>query len=104
MMDIQLTSVEAAIRFLSRRNPFDHIDQIAYAYMLMEFQDKKGDEAIEALAGAYIWAIDHYTGGKQSEMILEVFGHDLGERNNEWTLPRSSSYKQFWDKEFLSWQ
>lgn len=104
MMDIQLTSVEAAMKFLCKRNPFDEIEHTHWVFMLLEFQEKKGDEALEALAGAYIWAIDNKKGDEQHACIMEVFVHDIGERHDEFSLPRSSSYKPIWDKEFLSWQ
>lgn len=71
--------------------------------ILMDFQEKKGDEAIEALAGAYIYAVDNLMGEKQSNAIDEFFNHDLGERNDEFSLPRSSSYREFWLKQCEAW-
>lgn len=92
-----MNTTEMAFSFLSRRLPSDlGISQSNYTYLLMDFQDKKGDEALEALAGAYVYIIDNMAGEKQSSAILEIFRHDLGERNDEFSLPRSSSYRQFW--------
>lgn len=91
-------STKNAFAFLAARNPFDSVDNMKYLTMLMDLQDAKGDEAIEGLAGFYIYAIDR-KGAKSTDAIHEVFAHDLGERNDAFSLPRSSDYVQFWQKE-----
>ncbi len=97
------TSLEKAFTFLCKRNLLD-IDQSEYVSMLMEFQDEKGDYAIEALAGFYIWTINNVSGEKQDQALLETFTHDLIGRNDKFCLPRSNAYKEFWDKELINRQ
>lgn len=97
---MKLTSPEAALHFLAARNPFDNVHQSQYAAMLMNLQDKKGDEAIEALAGFYVYAIDKIGGSEGSHAIETTFAHDLAEANDEFSLPRSSSYTKFWQEEY----
>lgn len=94
------TSIEAALRFLAKRNPFDDMPQHQYVTMLMDFQDAKGDAAVEGLAGFYIYAIDNKTGEDQTYMIRSTFGHDLGGAKDEFLSPRSTSYRQFWQEEY----
>lgn len=93
-------TTDRAFTFLSERMPLDfNLERIDWVVLLMDFQEKKGDEALEALAGAYVWAIDNLTGGKQSSTIKNFFAHDLNGRNDEHCLPRSSSYGKFWIEE-----
>lgn len=92
------TSAELAMNFLCKRNPLD-IEHSNYVFLLMDFMIKKGEDAIEGLAGAYLFAIRKYKGNKQNDVILEVFNHDLGERNIPTSLPRSDGYKEIWRDE-----
>lgn len=87
-----------AFEFLCKRNPLD-LSQSEYVFMLMEFQEIHGDLAIQALAGAYIYAIDKLEADKSSEFILQVFSHDLGDRKEPCMLPRSSEYTEVWEEE-----
>lgn len=90
---------ETAMHFLCRRNPFEDIEQIQWVYLLMDTQDKLGDEAIIGLAGFYLWAIGVTNEGKPADStaaIMECFSHDIGERNTKCMLPRSDSYQKFW--------
>jgi hypothetical protein len=86
------TTTEKAFDFLCKRNPLD-VNQITYVLLLMEFQDYKGDEAIEALAGFYLYAIENKLPRHE---IAGTFAHDLSGRKDEWCEPRSSDYRQFW--------
>lgn len=92
-------TTELALNFLSRRNPFDDVPQTNYAFLLMDFQNNKGDEAIEGLAGFYIYAIDNIGGMKGSQAIETTFAHDLGGAKDKWCEPKSSSYRQIWLEE-----
>lgn len=87
---------EMAITFLSKRNPFDDVSPTEYSFLLMEFQENKGDEAIEGLAGFYIYAINHFRGEKQHTAIKTTFAHDLNGRNEKSCEPKTSSYRQVW--------
>lgn len=93
-----MTQTEIAMSFLCKRNPLD-IPQSDYVFLLMDFQEKHGDHALEALAGFYIYSIEHIGGQKGSQAIDTTFAHDLGSLNQKHVLPRSSGYKQFWDEE-----
>jgi glutamate synthase domain-containing protein 2 len=94
---------EMALAFLCKRKPsegrFDEMPQSTYALMVMEFLEKKGENALQALAGFYCWMIDNKKGDECTNGIVETFSHDLGERNDKWSLPRSSEYLEFWKKE-----
>lgn len=94
------TSVEHAFDYLAKRNPFDNISQSEYIFQLMEYQDKKGDDAIIALAGFYLFVITELTIEKRTHAILSTFSHDLNGRNDKYMLPRSSSYKDVFMNEF----
>lgn len=98
------TSINLAMNFLCKRNPFDEIEQRHYVFMLMDFEDKKGGEALEGLAGSYLFAIRNFKGDKQHAAILETFTHDLGERHIPTSLPRSDGYKEIWRDEIKNWQ
>lgn len=93
------TATEHAITFICKRNPLDEIDQHDFVFMLMEFQDIHGDEAVQGLAGFYCYAIDKIGGRKGSEAIQETFRHDLYGRKEKGMLPRSADYIGFWRKE-----
>lgn len=93
------TPTELAMNFLCKRNPFDDMPQYDYIFLLMDFQDNKGDEALQALAGFYCYAIDNIGGMKGSEAIETTFAHDLGGAKDKFLMPKSSDYKQFWEKE-----
>jgi len=95
-----------AIRFLSRRQPefgpycFEKCPTVLWYKILDDFILAKGEEALQALAGFYIYAIDHIKEeNKVTNAIAETFSHDLGGMNDEWCLPRSNSYLEFWKKE-----
>lgn len=90
-------TTQKAFDFLAKRNPFD-LPQAEYIFQLMEFQNQKGDDAIEALAGLYLYAIDN-KGKESSRMIETTFAHDLSGRNDKWCEPRSTHYREFWLKE-----
>lgn len=93
-------SVNAAFSFLCKRMPSDwDCPHWKYVSMLMEFQDKKGDEAIEGLAGFYLFAIRNIKGDDGSKAIHTTFAHDLNERNDAHSLPRSDSYAEVWREE-----
>jgi len=93
-----MTTTKFAFKFLCERNTLD-VPQSDYVFALMNFQDKKGDRALECLAGFYIYAIDKIGGSKASKYILETFTHDLSGANDKWCEPRSISYHEFWIKE-----
>ncbi len=94
---------EIALSFLCKRKPsagrFDEMSQTEYALMVMDFLEAKGEEALQALAGFYCYMIDNKKGDECTNGIVETFNHDLGERNDKWSLPRSSTYLKFWKEE-----
>lgn len=100
---MKLNSQELAMNFLCKRKPYEwDMPQSDYVFLLMDFEDKKGSEAIEGLAGFYLFAIRKYTGEKQSLAILETFNHDIGERNDPVSLPRSTDFRNTWIEEFTN--
>lgn len=96
-------SAKFAFEFLCKCNPLD-CEQSTYVFMLMDFQEVQGDEAIEALAGFYVWCIDNLKGDKCTHAIVTTFTHDLNGRNDKHMLPRSSDYKKYWDEEVKKYQ
>jgi hypothetical protein len=93
---------DKALFFLAGRNPFrDKMEQSQYAMMLMEYIDHKGEDALQALAGFYIWCIANKKGKEFEYAVRGTFAHDLGEMSETTMLPRSTDYKQFWDEEML---
>lgn len=93
------TSLELALNFLSNRNPFDDVCHSDYVFSLMNFQDKKGDDAIKGLAGFYLYAIRKIGGQKGSEAIATTFAHDLNGANEKFCEPKSSGYIHVWNEE-----
>ena len=92
-----------ALAFLSKRNVLsDYWGQNQYVASLNQFAILKGQEALQALAGFYLYCVDTFSDDekKQSQMISSTFAHDLGQMNDEWMLPRSSNYLKYWKKEF----
>jgi len=94
------TPLEHALNFLAKRNPFDNLRQSQYVALLMEYQEKKGDDAIIALAGFYVFAVTKLPPEKRREAILTTFSHDLNGRDDKWMLPRSTNYKDVFMDEF----
>jgi len=93
-------STELALNFLCKRMPYEmDMPHEQYVYLLMDFQDKKGDNAIEGLAGFYLFAIRNIGGEKGNNAIHETFVHDLGGRNETSCLPKSDGYIQIWRDE-----
>ncbi len=92
---------DKALDFLAERNVLSkYMGQATYVMHLIAFIDNKGEEALQALAGFYIYCIDHITDEtKQSSALITTFAHDLLGSNIPTMLPRSSEYKEFWDKE-----
>jgi hypothetical protein len=101
---------EMALSFLCKRRPSvgpyaeENMPQYQWVDILMDFLDKKGEEALQALAGFYCYMIDNQSErgeDKTSRDIAVTFSHDLGERNDTWSLPRSSGpgYLEYWLKE-----
>ncbi len=84
---------EQAFEFLCKRNQLD-VEQITWVLLLMEFQEHKGDDAIVALAGFYLYAIENKI---PHHKIVGTFAHDLSGRKDQWCEPRSSDYGQFFD-------
>lgn len=99
------TSVKAAFHFLCQRMPSDYeLTQSEYVNMLMDLLYCKGGEAIEALAGFYLFAIRNISQAegangepsKCTKSIYQTFTHDLNGRKNKFELPRSSDYLDVW--------
>jgi hypothetical protein len=98
---------EMALTFLCKRRPADgpyseeRMPQHQYVTVLFEFLDKKGEEALQALAGFYCWMIDNKKGEERTRSITTTFCHDLSERDDKFCLPRSSGpgYLEYWQKE-----
>lgn len=87
---------ELALSFLSARNPFDEVPHSTYVFCIMDLQDNKGNEAVEALAGFYLYAIRNIGGEKGSHAIATTFAHDLSGSNDKWCQPRSFPYRHVW--------
>lgn len=89
-----------ALDFLAERNVLnEYLNQVEYVSYLMEFMDTHGEEAIQKLAGFYIYAIEHLDQVKQDRAIVGTFAHDLGGRNDKFMLPRSDNYLKYWLEE-----
>lgn len=99
MKQLENKSVRMALNFLCERNPFDDVPHSQYVFSLMNFQDKKGDDALKGLAGFYLYAIRNIGGLKGSEAIATTFAHDLNGANEKFCEPKSSSYVHIWDTE-----
>lgn len=91
-------STGMAMRFLSHRNPLD-VTQVQYVIMLQEFAVEKGEAALRALAGFYLWIIANKKDEEQTRAIVSTFSHDLGGRFQKHMDPRSSGYEEFWNNE-----
>ncbi len=91
-----------AFDFLATRNVFsDNLEQSDWVFNLMNFQDHKGDEALCALAGFYLYVVKNVDGEeKQTRALKSTFAHDLNGAADEMLLPRSSSYVEYFDQEF----
>lgn len=96
-----------AFDFLSTRNPLNDldVDQARYVCWLMDYVKVQGEEALQALAGSYLWAVDNlgHAPKKQDRFIRSTFAHDLGGMNERFMLPRSSEYLEVWQKEYNTW-
>jgi isocitrate dehydrogenase len=91
---------EKALNFLSARNPLtEYWSQVTYVTRLMTYINNKGENALQALAGFYVWCLDNLEGEKISDAIASTFAHDLGQQEEKLMLPRSSSYLKFWKQE-----
>lgn len=84
-------SAEKAFSFLCDRMPseFD-IPRVDWVVKLMNYQEYKGDEAIESLAGFYLLALNNLEGDRQSEAIAQTLSHDLKGAKDQYCLPKSS--------------
>lgn len=90
-----------AWRLLCARKPFDEEDvtQTNYVMMLMDFLNAKGETAIKKLAGFYLYCINEIeTPSAQRMALRSTFWHDLQGANDEFLLPRSDNYLEFWEK------
>lgn len=92
----------AAFDFLSERMPEafkrNEVTQYQYLRLLMDFEDFKGVEALEKLAGFYVYATDNMKPDEATKAINQVFSHDLYGAKDEWMLPRSDNYLKFWNE------
>jgi hypothetical protein len=90
---------QKALHFLTGFNPLEKLDvpKQEYTKMLIEFMELKGEEALQALAGFYLYALDNIK--DYNKAIVSTFAHDLGGRNDEWMLPRSDNYLKYWEEE-----
>ena len=100
-------TANAAFEFLISKNVFSNeISQMDWVIILLDFRKKKGEDAIKALAGFYLWAIAN-TGtdtrirseADQNRALKSTFAHDLNGRDDEYMLPRSDSYIKYWGEQ-----
>lgn len=98
---------EMALSFLCKRRPSEgpyseeNMPQYQWVDVLMDFLDKKGEKALQALAGFYLWIVTNKQGESGTRAIVTTFSHDLGGRNDEFQEPRSSGpgYLEVWLEE-----
>lgn len=93
------SSFETAFNFLCDRMPTEYdLDRSQWVSVLLRYEDKKGRDAIEGLAGFYLYAIRNL-GEKQSNAIYSTFTHDLNGVDDKWCEPRSMGYIEVWREE-----
>lgn len=91
-----------ALDFLADRNPLDDYFETRadWVITLMRYNIKKGNEAIQALAGFYCWMLDNKPmGEKRTHDIRATFSHDIGGMEDKWCQPRSMPYLEIWEQE-----
>lgn len=91
-----------ALQFLSKRSEVmsEYWSHVEYYDKLQSYILNKGEEALQALAGFYLYAIDKIEDAeKRSRMLTSTFAHDLGQQTDEWMLPRSSGYLDYFKEE-----
>lgn len=88
---------EEAFLFLAPKNPLGHYwSDLQYTAMLTSYKKNKGNKALRALAGFYVWVEKNVELEKQGSLLASTFAHDLGQQDDKWMHPRSSSYLKFW--------
>lgn len=91
----------AAMLFLSKRDPLPKWSKQQYLEALDEFLLHKGDKALCALAGFYLYIVGKFANpDKEASALSEVFSHDLHKASDKFMLPRSSNYLKYWEEEF----
>ena len=70
-----------------------------FMFMLMDFMERHGEDAVIALAGFYMFVINSnkHTPDSKRSMLYSTFTHDLFDLG-QYMLPRSSDYAYFWKK------
>lgn len=102
-MSVTLKQAGKAFDFLADRNVFDDLHQSDWVFNLMNFQDHKGDEALCALAGFYLYVVEKIEGEKeQTRALRSTFAHDLNGATDELLLPRSSNYLEYFTNQFAA--
>lgn len=91
-----MTNENDPLVYLSKNNPFDDIEHQDYIMLLIDMARFKGEDSLEALAGFHIWAQTNICEDRRKHAIKSTFAHDLNERKNKTTLPRSSEYRFVW--------
>lgn len=90
-----------ALDFLADRNPLtDKIDtRVEWVCRLMDYQEHKGEKALQAMAGFYCWMLDNKEGDKRTQGIRTTIAHDIYGMRDKWCEPRSMPYLEFWEQE-----
>lgn len=98
--DNQFTPATAAFNFLASRMPSNFCyDPMKWEATLKRYWKEVGDEAMEGLAGFYLYAIRKIKGEKGTQAIKETFAHDLQASNDPQRQPKSISYASMWRNE-----
>lgn len=91
---------EEAFFFLAPKNPLlAYWPDSKYIEQLTSYKKNKGAEALQSLAGFYVWTVGNLPKEEQERALTSTFAHDLGQQNDKWMHPRSSSYLKFWKEQ-----
>jgi len=92
-----------AFEFLKEKNVLaEYMNKEKYVNMLVDFVHYQSGEALQKLAGFYLYAVANiYPATKQEFMIRSTFAHDLGQAKVGFMLPRSDNYLEYWENREL---
>lgn len=89
---------EKALDFLCERNVLsDYLSQEQYFFKLLDFIEYQGGEALQKLAGFYLYCVANIDDAEKQERIVRTtFAHDLGGAKDKLMCPRSDNYLKYW--------
>ena len=65
-------------------------------FLVTRFLTEKGENALKALKGFYLYAVEN---NLEESAISSTLAHDLGGATDKWMLPRSDDYIKFYKSE-----